>query len=132
MRHFKIVICFSPLIYTLIDAWQRVFFFQLSFICMKISVKTCDPPRDHWRFVPMLLKTEPTRFLKTPRCLENESILRDLFEKWHLRVGFPIDPSFLRFYLMNRITNGKLDLTDPLKIDNKICDSKQQIILDTD
>ena len=91
---------------------------------MKILVKTCDPPRDNWRLVPMLLKTEPTRFLKTPRCLENENILCDLFEKWHLHGGFPIDPSFLRFYLMYQITNGKLDLTDSLKIDNKICDGE--------
>ena len=88
---------------------------------MKILVETrCEL----LKLVPMLLITEPTRFLKTPRYLENENILRDLFEKWHLHGGCRIDPSFLRLYLMNRITNGKLDLTDSLKTDHKICYSE--------
>ena len=91
---------------------------------MKTLVENFDPHRDHWRLVPILLHTEPTRYLKTPRYLENDKILRDLFEKWHLHGGFRIDPSFLRFYLMNRITNGKLDFTDFLKIDTKICNSE--------
>ena len=72
----------------------------------------------------MQLMTEPNRFLTFPIFLENDNILRDLLDKWHLHGIFTIDPSLLRSYLMNRITDSKLDLSNSLWIDNQICDSE--------
>ena len=92
--------------------------------CMKTLAETANSARDHWRLVLMLLMNEKTRYFTFPRYLENDKILRDLFEKWHSHAGFWIDPSFLRLYLMHRITNGKLHLTNFLKIDNQICESE--------
>ena len=91
---------------------------------MKTLAETANSSRDHWRLLTMLLMNEKTRYFTFPRYLENDKTLRDLFEKWHSHAGFWKDPSFLRLYLMHRITNRKLDLTDFLKIDNEICESE--------
>lgn len=72
----------------------------------------------------MQLMTEPNRLLTFPIFLENDNILRDLFDKWRLHDIFTIDPSVLRSHLMNCITNGKLDLSNSLWINNRICDSE--------
>ena len=76
------------------------------------------------RFVPMQLMTETNRLLTFPIFLENDNILRDLFDKWHLHDIFTINPSLLRSYLMNRLTDSKLDLSNSLRIGNRICDSE--------
>ena len=91
---------------------------------IEILGKSCDLGTDNWKLVPFLLMPEPNRFKTFPSFLENDKILHDLFEKWHLHGGARIDPLFLRVYLVHQITNGRSDLTKYLKLDSNICDSE--------
>ena len=88
-----------------------------------ILPETLDQGGDHWRLVPMMVIAKSTIPYEIPSFFRNDEILWDLFEKWHLHEGFNIDPSFLRFYLIYRITKDK-NCLNFLKIDNKICDSE--------
>ena len=88
--------------------------------------KTAKSALEHYQFwrkfsLPILLINEKTRLLKCPSYLVNEDILRDLFEKWHLHGGVRLDPLFLIFYLIHRITNDALDLFEFVKSENRSC-----------
>lgn len=72
---------------------------------------------------PILIMTEKNRLLKCPSILENESILRDLFEKWYLHGGFCLDSNFLCLYLLHRITNEGLEVLQLIKLENESSDS---------
>ena len=73
--------------------------------------------------LPVLIMTEKTRLLKCPSFLQNESILRDLFEKWHLHGGFCLDSNFLCLYLLHLITNEGLEVLQRIKLENESSDS---------
>ena len=88
--------------------------------------KTAKSALEHYQLwrkfsLPILLINEKTRLLKCPSYLVNEDILRDLFEKWHLHGGVRLDPLFLIFYLIHRITNDALDLFEFVKLENRSC-----------
>ena len=73
--------------------------------------------------LPILIMTEKSRLLKCPSFLRNESILQDLYEKWHLHGGFSLDSNFLCLYLLHRITNEGLEVLQLIRLGNESLDS---------
>ena len=73
--------------------------------------------------LPIVIMTEKTRLLKCPSFLRNESILRDLYEKWHLHGGFSLDSNFSCLYLLHRIINEGLEVLQLIRLGNESPDS---------